>query len=205
MVATDASEAMIAEAKRAVARTHLRNVRCLCMDAQELDFASESFDAVIARNVLMFTPDLSRALAETRRVLRVAHRMSATVWSSARANPRLSGPLQAARALGIRPTSEATFRIALRLGAPNVLASALRRAGFHEIEYERIPVVATYNALDEAVQQTMEHGGTQELLAMLPGGSEARMRAYLSARWQQFSGSGGVRLPGEQLVFAATR
>lgn len=47
-------------------------------DAQELPFAAESFDAVIANHMLYHVPDLPRALAEIRRVLRPGGRFYAT-------------------------------------------------------------------------------------------------------------------------------
>jgi ubiquinone/menaquinone biosynthesis C-methylase UbiE len=48
----------------------LANVRCERADLHELRFAAESFDAVVAANVLHLVPDLARALACLSRVLR---------------------------------------------------------------------------------------------------------------------------------------
>ena len=204
VVATDASAAMIAEARRAVARSGLRNISCLCLDAQKLDFEPQSFDAIIARNALMFIPELPQALEQMRRVLRAGGRISATVWSAWQRNPRLFDPLRLARAFGAAPPPESTFRVALRLGQPRILSNALRSAGFSDVEVDAIPVVASYATVEAAVEQAMELGGTHELLALLPPGSELRMRTLLAERWQRFRDAGGVRLPGEQLVFAAT-
>ena len=104
---------MIAEANRSVARAKVTNVRCLVMDAQNLKFRPRTFDAVISRNTLMFIPDLTLALAEMNRVLKWNGRIAATVWAAARRNPRLFGPLEAARALGVngrrRQRSESRF------------------------------------------------------------------------------------------------
>ena len=200
VVATDASAAMIAEASRSVARAKVANVRCLVMDAQNLKFRPRTFDAVISRNTLMFIPDLTLALAEMNRVLKWKGRIAATVWAAARRNPRLSDPLEAARALGVKGPPTATFRIALRLGAPSLLAVALGGAGFSDVMVERWPVVARYDTVNAAVQEAMDHTGTRELMELLSRDSEKRMSRSLARRWQKYAGQGGVNLPGEQLV-----
>ena len=205
VIATDLSAAMIAEANRLVAAAKVANVRCLVMDAQHLKFRPRTFDAVISRNAFMFIPDLPRSLAEINRVLKLGGRISATVWASARRNPRLSDPLEAARALGVKMPPTATFRIALRLGAPSFLRAALQEADFSDVVVERWPVVARYDTINEAVQQAMDHGGTRELVRLLPGHSETRMWRSLSRRWRRYAVAGGIHLPGEQLVAAGTK
>jgi SAM-dependent methyltransferase len=200
VVATDASAAMIAEATRSVAGRKIANVRFLVMDAQHLKFRPSTFDAVISRNALMFIPDLPMALAEMNRVLKLKGRIAVTVWASARRNPRLSDPVEAARALGAKLPPTATFRIALRLGAPSLLAMALREAGFSDVVVERWPVVARYDTVNAAVQEAIDHTGTRELMELLSRDSERRMSRSLAQRWQKYAGQSGVNLPGEQLV-----
>jgi hypothetical protein len=153
----------------------------------------------------MFIPDLTRALAEMNRVLKSNGRIAVTVWASAPRNPRLSGPLEAARALGAKVPPAATFRIALRLGAPSLLAMALRKAGFSDVEVERLPVVARYDTVEAAVHEAMDHAGTRELMQLLSRDSERRMSRSLAQRWQKYAGQAGVNLPGEQLVAAGAK
>jgi SAM-dependent methyltransferase len=205
VVATDISAAMIAEATRTIAAARVANVRCLVMDAQQLLFEARTFDALIARNALMFIPNLPLALTEMHRVLKSPGRIAATVWASARRNPRISGPLDAARSMGTTPPPTATFRIALRLGVPSALATAMRHAGFSDVVVERLPVMARYDTLNEPVEIAMEHGGTRELMALISGDSAKRMRRSLRKRWQKFTVPGGVHIPGEQLVAAGTK
>jgi SAM-dependent methyltransferase len=204
VVATDVSATMIAEATRTVGAAGVANVRCLVMDAQQLKFEARTFDAVISRNALMFIPNLPLALTEMKRVLKSSRRIAATVWASGHRNPRLSGPLEAARALGITPPAAATFRIAVRLGVPSALANSMRDAGLSDVVVERWPLTAHYDTLTEPVELAMEHGGTRELMALISGDSAERMRRSLRHRWQKFTVPGGVRIPGEQLVAAGT-
>jgi SAM-dependent methyltransferase len=205
VIATDASAAMIAEAARSVAAANVATVRFLVMDAEKLEFRPGTFDAVISRNALMFIPDLTLALAEMHRVLKGEGRIAATVWAASSRNPRISGPLEAARALGVKPPPTATFRIALRLGVPSSLAHALRRSGFSDVVVERCPVVARYETVTAAVQAAMDHAGTRELVKLLSRDSEKRMSRSLVRRWQKYAAQGGVDLPGEQLVAAGTK
>jgi ubiquinone/menaquinone biosynthesis C-methylase UbiE len=161
VVATDVSAAMIAEAKRSVAAARVANVRCLVMDAQDLKFRAGAFDAVIARNSLMFIPDLSLALSEMNRVLKPDGRIAATVWAAARRNPRMLSLLDAARALGVKPPPNTTFRLALRLSAPAQLGAALRKAGFTNVVVQRQPLVARFDTVDEAVGVVLDSGGAR--------------------------------------------
>ncbi len=204
VIATDLSSGMIAEAEKAAAEAGLKNIEFRVMDAQDLHFPARSFDAVTSRNVVMFIPDLHAALVGMRRLLRAAGRIGATVWSSRAANPRISDPLAAATALGVRPPATVTYRIALRLSRPAVLRTVLRAAGFREVEVERIALGARYGSLEEAVEASIVQAATQELLGLLGTDGEVRMRRSLQRRWARFVKRGRVVLPGEQLVVAGT-
>jgi SAM-dependent methyltransferase len=199
---TDVSAAMVAEATKAVAAAGLENVGCLLMDAQHLEFPDATFDAVIARNVLMFVPRLSAGLAEIRRVLRPGGRLAATVWSAGRRNPRMSIPVLAARALGATVPAEATLRVALRLAPPARLAGALRRAGFSNVGVQRVAATFKLDDAEAVVDQWYQHGPTQEVFSLIPAGSMDRLRAELERRLQPYARTG--ILPGEQLVFGGT-
>ena len=205
VIATDASTAMIDEMRRAVDRARVRNIRCLPMDAQYLDFEAESFDAVVARNVLQFVPDLGDCLLEVRRVLKPGAWLGATVWAAARRNPYRSGPLEAARALGVQPPTAAHLRIAMRLGVPGRLFRALHAAGLGHVTVERVAASAHYDTLSTAVEEAMDHPGTRQLVAMMPDGSERRFATSLMKRWRRYIDSAGITLPGEQLVGAGMR
>ena len=205
VVATDAALAMVEEMARTFARAEVRNVHCMVMDAQHLDFDAESFDAVIARNVLQFVPDLHHCLLGIRRVLKPGKRLGATVWSTARRNPFRSAPLEAARALGIRPSPGAHLRVAMRLGVPSRLGRAFQAAGFSDVVLERVEASARYQSVLMAVEEAMDHPGTRQLVAMLPDASAKRMASSLIRRWQRYADPVVTVIPGEQLVAAGTR
>ncbi|HLV98363.1 MAG TPA: methyltransferase domain-containing protein [Ktedonobacterales bacterium] len=77
---TDFSPGMLQEA-----RQHLGEERFayLVADIQALPFADASFDAMLANHMLYHVPDLPRAFAEVRRVLKPAGRFYATTFGRA--------------------------------------------------------------------------------------------------------------------------
>lgn len=70
LVATDYAAAMVAMLETRVEAAGLTNVRCEQADLYALPYGSGTFDSVIAANVLHLVPDLPRALAALRKVLK---------------------------------------------------------------------------------------------------------------------------------------
>ena len=66
----DLSSPMLEKARDRVARTGVRNVRLLQMDAANLKFADDTFDIVYAPYVISVVPDPVRVVGEMRRVCR---------------------------------------------------------------------------------------------------------------------------------------
>jgi SAM-dependent methyltransferase len=80
VVCTDISGAMLDFARERAAVAGLENVEFVESDAEELDFAKESFDAVVSRATLMFLPDLPGTLKRFHSFLKPGGRLAATVW-----------------------------------------------------------------------------------------------------------------------------
>ena len=70
VVGIDISEGMILEIGRDIARRGLPNATTIKMDAESLELPDSSFDAVLCGLGLFFLPNLERALAGFRRVLK---------------------------------------------------------------------------------------------------------------------------------------
>ena len=70
LIATDYASAMVEMLARRIRELGLTNVRCEQADIYALRFEAESFDAVVAANVLHLVPDLDGALAALHRVLK---------------------------------------------------------------------------------------------------------------------------------------
>jgi SAM-dependent methyltransferase len=78
LTATVGDVVAVDQSARMVELTRARGVDARVADVQELPFADESFDAVLAAWMLYHVPDLDRGLSEVSRVLRPGGRLVAT-------------------------------------------------------------------------------------------------------------------------------
>lgn len=124
VVGVDLSQAMVDVAGGRANPPGSPPVRYLRMDAQSLDFPSESFDVVTCCFGLMYLPDPERAVAQMRRVLRPGGRLGLAVWGE-RAHCAWAPVFSIVDA---EVTSE-VCSLFFRLGANDALASACRAAG----------------------------------------------------------------------------
>lgn len=80
LVATDLSEKMIEEAKILAEEKGFTIIRFRRMDAEELDFEDNQFDAAICSLGLMYFPFPAEAIKEMHRVLKPGGRAVAAIW-----------------------------------------------------------------------------------------------------------------------------
>ncbi len=76
----DLSEQMVMELTQEIQRLELPNITVHQMDVEDLQFSDASFDFVLCGFGLFFFPQLERALAEIRRVLRPNGRIAVSLW-----------------------------------------------------------------------------------------------------------------------------
>jgi SAM-dependent methyltransferase len=116
LVSSDFSPAMVDAARRRAEELGVTGVEFRVLDAQALELADESVDAVLCRWGYMLMPDPAAALRETGRVLRPGGRLALSVWGAAADNPWASIPG--------RTLVEAGLLEPPRAGAPGVFALA---------------------------------------------------------------------------------
>ena len=80
LTGVDVSAGMLDRARDALGAAGVDDVRLEVMDAEDLAFASGSFDAVTAAFLLFFLPDPEGAVAEFHRVLRPGGRIAVSTW-----------------------------------------------------------------------------------------------------------------------------
>ena len=80
VVGIDLSPSMVEETSHEIEKRALSNVMVRQMDAEYLQFPGESFDFVLCGFAVFFFPQLDRALAEIRRVLRPQGCFGLSTW-----------------------------------------------------------------------------------------------------------------------------
>jgi ubiquinone/menaquinone biosynthesis C-methylase UbiE len=80
VVATDYARAMLDRLRQRIERAHLANVQCSVADIYDLGYPANSFDAVVAANVLHLVADVTSALAALRVVLRPGGKLVAPTF-----------------------------------------------------------------------------------------------------------------------------
>ena len=204
VLATDISDSMLDLAREAARAADLRNVQTRVMDAQHLELESGSFDAVIARFSLQFVPDVQRALAEVRRVLKPGGRLAAAVFSAVEKNPFRAAPQAIASRLAGRPFPEPGPG-QWALNDPTTLRNAFLQAGFREVDVRPVPFVYRFPSLVDALRNLEE---AQPLLAKLldelSEADRATAWAEIERILQPFVGPDGFEAPNEALIAAGT-
>ena len=155
VLATDISAPMLALTQEAARAADLPNVQTRVMDAQRLELEPGSFDAAIARFSLQFVPDIQRALAEVRRVLKPGGRFAAVVFSAVERNPFRAAPQAiASRLAGKRFPEPGPGQWALN--DPTTLRDAFQRAGFRDVDVRPVPFVYRFPSLADALRNLEE-------------------------------------------------
>ncbi len=150
LTATDISPGMLTQLAGTATALGLRDVSTVVTEAERLPFEAESFDLVMGHAVLHHIPDLDRAFAEFRRVLRPGGTIvfagePSRYGDRLAALPKRTGTLVAPawrRAVGARPRAVAEAdqseghslegEVDVHAFAPNDLRRLLERAGFEE-------------------------------------------------------------------------
>jgi ubiquinone/menaquinone biosynthesis C-methylase UbiE len=206
VLAVDIAASMLELAEAAAREMGLSNVTTRVMDAQQLELESGSFDAVIARSVLMLLHDSDRALAEIRRALRPDGRLAAIVFSTPESNPYASVPPRIVREIGRLASPESGSPGMFALGGPGVLESALRRAGFREVEVRPVRTRRRFGSVAEALHDYRD--SFPSLLALISALGEAEQRqawVEIEHELRRRYGSDELLVEGEVLVGAATK
>jgi ubiquinone/menaquinone biosynthesis C-methylase UbiE len=150
VMATDSSFAMVDSASGAMRAAAVTNVTLRVCDATALDFADASFDAVVARQVLMFL-DLDAALPGVLRVMRAGARFGAIVWGPTANNPFHGIVLDAARAGGGWGDAKPEVVQAFSRGDAAVYEKALVKAGFQDVRVQVVQAMRTFKTVADAV------------------------------------------------------
>lgn len=207
VLATDISPAILRCAKAQAARAGLANVETMELDGEDHATLPEgSFDAAISRVGLIYFPDQQRALTGIRRALRPGARFAAVVYSTPERNGFFSIPVgiirRRAKLAAPLPGQPGPFS----LGGEGVLAAALERAGFKDVEVRRVPSPVQLPSAVECVRFERESfGALHQMMAAMTEAERAETWAEIERELARFEGPAGFSGPCEMLVGAGSR
>jgi len=206
VVAVDLSPHMLKIAEEALREAGLANVEARVMNAENLEFNTDSFDAVICRMGLMVFPDPVKALMGMHRVLKPGRKVAALVPSSKEKNPCRGIPLGIVRRIGNNLTETSGLRSLFSLGNPDVLRETFRTSGFADIAAHAVPTRASFSSAAEAVQTTMDSfPGLRHLMNQLSEPERKQAWADIQRELSQYESPNGFEAPGEVLIGVGTK
>jgi len=197
VLAMDISASMLERAAMAARDAGLSNIDTRVMDAQQLGLPSDAFDVAVSRHALMLVPDIPRALAEIRRVLRPRGTLAALVFARC---PYLSIPHAIARRVGGLTSPPEPFG-EFRLAGRGVLSGAYQAAGFHDVAVHQIRTRRRFPTLEAAMRYARDTPlPLRELTGQLTPAQREQVWAAIEATLRQFVGPEGYDSPCDMLI-----
>jgi SAM-dependent methyltransferase len=133
VTATDLIREMLEIAEENAAARNIKNIVFRAADAEQLPFPAGLFDRVTCRFGIMFVPDIQKALAEMRRVLKPGGRVSFITWGSIEENPLFSTMLRPFLKYVEVPPPPPDAPHVFRFADENRLANVITAAGFQDV------------------------------------------------------------------------
>jgi ubiquinone/menaquinone biosynthesis C-methylase UbiE len=205
VVASDLVPEMLEFARHNAAVQGLTNLEFRIADAEQLPFSDGRFDRVTCRFGVMLFPDIPRALAEIRRVLKPGGRICFAVFGSMQENPIFAvslGPfLKRAKMPPPPPDAPHMFRFADAAKLENALTSA----GFRDVRTQKYPVIFPWpGSAEESWEATRDLAAQfkKALAAISPAEVDEATREAL-AGIRTFQAGDRINLPGTVIIAVA--
>jgi ubiquinone/menaquinone biosynthesis C-methylase UbiE len=195
VVGTDLSEEMVNAARREAARRNALHVTFQHMDAEALEFADLSFDAVLSSLGLMYFPDPLCSLKEMRRVVKPGGRIVVAVW----------GARDRCGWAGIFPVVDARVEtevcpLFFSLGAKDTLRFTLKTADFTSVRTERLSTVLHYNSAEEACEAAFAGGPVALAYSRFDDKTRKEAHADYLASIEPYRDGSTYNIPGEFVI-----
>lgn len=204
VLATDVSMAAM-EGLAVQLRTQPRcqSIALEAVGAESLTLAPGTFDAALARNSVMYFTDLPRALTNIHAALRTGGRFFASVYGPPEREPFHSVPIAAVRRRRPINAPYPDYVQAFRVAADDV-EDALRRVGFAAVEQHVVPTNRSFPSLAAALDALRMSRSLAQLLSVLPESQREDAWAEIASGFRNYESASGLRIPGEQVILAAT-
>ncbi len=207
VLATDLSPAILEFAAALAQQQGHAQVATRVLDGEALDsLAPGSFDAVISRVGMIYFPDQQKALSGMKHSLRAGGKVAAMVYSTAERNGFFSVPVSIIRRraqLGPPlPGQPGPFS----LGGDGVLAAALERAGFEDVQSITIDAPLRVASAAECLAFERESfGALHQMLGELSDADKEAAWQEIETALGEFEGPSGFEGPCELVVAVGTK
>jgi len=202
VTAVDFSPGMIEQLKARAVRDGIQNIESAVMDAQALEFADSSFDAVCCMFTFMFIPDRALAFREIHRVLRPGGRALVATWAPIDRRPMMKigfdALVEALPDLPPMPKGD--------LQDPDECIREMTAAGFGQVTANRFDASIHVPSAEQYVRSMVRAGAPFEMLKKRlgeEGWAKASVR-FLGAVRRRIP-EGGVDLGAEAILTLGTR
>lgn len=202
VVGVDLAEEMLAVARERAAELGLQNFSTQAFDGLKAPFADNSFDAILCRFGVMFSPEPVTLMAEMRRTLKPGGRMSVGTWAPKEENAWLSvGSAGVAEHLELpHPAPDAPH--IFRHADPAVLKREMEAAGLKQVEVLPVSGFLTVDSVETYWQLISEVvAPVSAALGKVDEATRQKVGASVKARAAQFAKpDGSVALPWKSWV-----
>ena len=180
-------------------------VRFELMDMEDLRFPDHSFDAAVSGHGLQFVPDLSRALAETRRVLKPGARMAASVPVDPLQPSEAQAILERAVGGALPPAPKARDQFTTRRIVEDeaAFATSARQAGFGAADVVRYEESTTWASPKHFIDMSAGWWSMAIRLDRLAPGERAALLERATRAIEAELGTGPLQIAGATNVLQA--
>jgi enediyne biosynthesis protein CalE5 len=157
VLATDLSPQMLSIAKDRAKSQNLDNIMEFKEgDAETITLQPSEFDAALCRWGLMFLPSVDLGLSNIYKSLIDGGRFAAAVWSTPDKVPQLSIPMNIARRETNTPPPPPRTPGPFSLADEKLLYSAFEKAGFKNIQIEKVKVTFKFDTAEDFTKFTQD-------------------------------------------------
>jgi ubiquinone/menaquinone biosynthesis C-methylase UbiE len=201
VIGVDLSNEMLGQADAAVRALELPNVQLGRMDAESLEFADGSFDAVTCAFSVFLFPSMETALREMYRVCRPGGRLGISVWSK---TPPPFDPAWKLFADQVRKYG-VEVRMPQRVAySPQDVEGLIRAAGFEDIQLTTETTELVYPNEEDWWSFQLTNGSRAAILR-LPAETRAKFKEEYFAQLRPLFRADGLHLPASVIYGVGSR
>lgn len=195
VVATDLSDIMLNHMREKAARDSIQHIKAYQMNAEELEFTSEKFDAALCGLGMMYVPDPVKAFQEMYRVLKPGGRAVSAVWGQR----QQCGWAQIFPIIDARVNTD-VCPLFFNLGTGDMQAMLMEKAGFRKVQSERIAANLHYPTAEAAISAIFAGGPVALAYAKFDGPTRVEAHAEYLSSIEAYRKGSSYDIPGEFVV-----